>query len=84
LCRKEASGTLLLEAFFVLGGFSGDTTIEPASYSKNESGENRMPYEVMFKLADYFEITIDELLGHMPKNGRIDRKTLVIIHKMKE
>jgi transcriptional regulator with XRE-family HTH domain len=58
--------------------------VTQASYSKYESGETQMTYQVMFKLADFYGITIDELLGHKPLNGLIDKKTLEILHKMKE
>ena len=41
-----------------------------SSISDYEAGKIEMPYEVMLKIADKFNITLDELFGRKIVNGR--------------
>ena len=43
--------------------------IKQQHYSKYENGENEMPIRIIVALADYFEVSVDYLLGR-PKGGQ--------------
>lgn len=51
--------------------------IDPAKYNKWENGVNRPDYETLFRLADYYNVTIDYLLGY--SNTRSKDPTYAII-----
>ena len=38
--------------------------ITQASYSHYENGRNQPTYELLIKLADFYKVSVDELLGH--------------------
>lgn len=40
--------------------------IDRTTYVKYENGSSEPPNEVLFKLADYFHVSIDYLMGHEP------------------
>ena len=40
-----------------------DLGINQSIYARYESGKLEMNYKVMFKIAKYFNVTLDELLG---------------------
>ena len=41
--------------------------IKQTTYSKYELGKIRIPIEVFIKLADYYDVTVDYLLGRTNK-----------------
>lgn len=40
--------------------------VSQVTMGRYETGEREMPYETLFQLADYFGVTIDEILGRTP------------------
>ena len=42
--------------------------VSQVTMGRYETGEREMPYETLFQLADYFGVTIDEILGRTPMN----------------
>ena len=42
--------------------------IKPNTYNRYECGVNEPDMAMLIKLADYFEVSLDFLLGHQPKN----------------
>lgn len=42
--------------------------IKPNTYNRYECGVNEPDIAMLIKLADYFEVSLDFLLGHKPKN----------------
>lgn len=40
--------------------------VSQVTMGRYETGEREMPYETLFQLADYFGVTIDEILGRPP------------------
>lgn len=42
--------------------------IKPNTYNRYECGVNEPDIAMLIKLADYFEVSLDFLLGHQPKN----------------
>ena len=40
--------------------------VSQVTMGRYETGEREMPYETLFQLADYFGVTIDEILGRKP------------------
>lgn len=43
--------------------------IKQTTYSKYELGKINIPIEMIIKLADYYDVSIDYLLGHTVKKG---------------
>lgn len=40
--------------------------VSQVTMGRYETGEREMPYETLFQLADFFGVTIDEILGRVP------------------
>lgn len=40
--------------------------VSQVTMGRYETGEREMPYETLFQLADFFGVTIDEILGRTP------------------
>lgn len=40
--------------------------VSQVTMGRYETGEREMPYETLFRLADYFNVSIDEILGRPP------------------
>lgn len=53
--------------------------IDPAKYNKWENGVNRPDYETLFMLSDYYNVTIDYLLGYSNTRSK-DPTNAVIGH----
>lgn len=45
--------------------------VSQVTMGRYETGEREMPYETLFQLADYFGVTIDEILGRVPMDIQI-------------
>lgn len=41
--------------------------VSPSMISQYESGRSMPSYDVLISLADFFEVSVDSLLGHIPK-----------------
>lgn len=40
--------------------------VSQVTMGRYETGEREMPYETLFQLADFFGVSIDEMLGRVP------------------
>lgn len=62
--------------------------ITQASYSHYENGRNQPTYELLIKLADFYKVSVDELLGHkMPyliDKSLLSEEELAIIDEIKD
>ena len=43
--------------------------IKPNTYNRYECGVNEPDMAMLIKIADYFSVSLDYLLGHQPKNN---------------
>lgn len=43
--------------------------IKPNTYNRYECGVNEPDMAMLIKIADYFSVSLDYLLGHQPKNS---------------
>ena len=48
--------------------------ISQRSYSHYETGSRNIPIEMLIRLANYYEISLDYLVGRTEKNGKIKYK----------
>lgn len=44
--------------------------ISQRAYSHYENGTREIPLEILIKLADFYKLSIDELIGRTPKRSR--------------
>lgn len=55
------------------------------TYTQYEQGLHKVPPEVLCKLADFFDVTVDELLGRTPQlfdDARIERPEIMELYEL--
>lgn len=55
------------------------------TYTQYEQGLHKIPPEILCKLADFFGVTVDELLGRTPKlfdDARIERPEIMELYDL--
>ena len=55
------------------------------TYTQYEQGLHKVPPEILCKLADFFEVSVDELLGRTPQlfdDARIDRPEIMELYEL--
>lgn len=58
---------------------SEDLGVPPSTFSNYMTGANEMPLELLTRVADYFEVTTDFLLGRA-----VDRRPLLLISPVEQ
>ena len=54
-------------------------------FSRYERGEHEPDYKTLCKLADFFDVTLDELLGRSPQlfdDARVDRPEIMELYEL--
>ena len=49
-------------------------SITQRAYSRYETGERAVPVEVLAKLADYYDVSVDYLIGRTHRKKTVDNK----------
>lgn len=55
------------------------------TYTQYEQGLHKIPPEILCKLADFFDVTVDELLGRTPQlfeDARIERPEIMELYDL--
>lgn len=55
------------------------------TYTQYEQGLHKVPPEILCKLADFFDVTVDELLGRTPQlfdDARIERPEIIELYEL--
>lgn len=61
--------------------------IDRTTYSKYETGDNATPLDILIKLADYYDVTLDYLVGRterpelVEKKIEVSGKNVIVHHK---
>ena len=59
--------------------------VSPQVLSRYERGEREPDYKTLCKLADFFEVSVDELLGRTPQlfdDARVDRPEIMELYEL--
>lgn len=73
-CHIEQIRTLMTDRDLSQRKLSMELGIPPSTFSNYMTGANELPLDLLSRLADYFEVTTDFLLGRA-----VDRKPMLLI-----